>query len=158
MRDLRIDVNKWDKEQEQLPIEQRSPPPGVYLGTCHSTKGAQWKNCYVVMPKGKFPFEPKPRSGDKPRTEEEMQAQVQRERRLAYVALTRPIQNLTVICPSSIEGKSAGVSSFVSEAGLVEGENVKRSSEGMSKEASIDGWSASRGSFAEPFEALEEVL
>lgn len=160
MRDLRIDTTKWDKEQEQLPIEKRSPPPGVYLGTCHSTKGAQWKNCYVVMPHGKFPLEPKPRPGDAPMSEEELKEQRQQERRLAYVALTRPKQNLTIICPDSVDGKGAGISDFVGEAGLSVGENVKRP-EGMTKEAAtVDDWSKlKRGTFVEADIAVDsEVL
>lgn len=115
-RDLRIDITKWDKEQAALPPEQRKPPPGVYLGTVHSVKGAQWKNCYVSMPKGKFPFEPPSKPGEPPPppNKEELES----ERRLAYVALTRAAVNLTVICPKVVGGKAAGVSPFVGEAGL----------------------------------------
>lgn len=123
-RELRIDITKWEKEQAALPPEQRKAPPGVYLGTVHSVKGAQWKNCYVSMPKGKFPFEPpqKPGQPPPPPNPEEMES----ERRLGYVALTRAAMNLTVICPSSVGGKAAGISPFVSESGLKPGENVQK--------------------------------
>lgn len=124
-RDLRIDLNKWEKEQEALPAEQRKPAPGVYIGTVHSVKGAQWKNCYVQMPKGKFPFEPKPRPGEDPPDPDKLHKEMQSERRLAYVALTRAAVNLTVVCPSVVDGKSAGISPFVAEANLKVGENVK---------------------------------
>jgi superfamily I DNA/RNA helicase len=115
-RELRIDISKWDKEQEALPPEDRKPPPGVYLGTCHSTKGAQWKSVYVQMPKGKFPFEPPAKPGEPPPppNPEELEA----ERRLGYVALTRAAMNLTVVCPKSVGGRAAGISPFVIEAGL----------------------------------------
>lgn len=147
-RDLRIDLTKWDKEQQALPPERRSPAPGVYLGTVHSVKGAQWPTTFVQMPKGKFPFEPKPKPGEPPPDPEEMQEQLEGERRLAYVALTRAAKNLTVICPSSVGGKAAGVSPFVDEADLTLGENVAKAgtpaavaaevAEVAKKEAAVD--------------------
>lgn len=125
-QDLRYDINAWEKEQEALPPDQRKPPPGVYLGTVHSVKGAEWKNCFVQMPKGKFPFERKPKPGEPPPDPEKMKREIEGERRLGYVALTRAISKLTVICPNAVGGKAAGVSPFVDEAGLTIGENVER--------------------------------
>lgn len=135
MKDLRTDIVKWDKEQESLPPEKRSPPPGVYLGTVHSVKGAQWANTYVSMPKGKFPFEPpvKPGSMVDPVVAAE---QLESERRLAYVALTRAAKALTVICPKVVGGKPAGISSFVNESGLTIGQNVP--SPGKPAEAPVE--------------------
>lgn len=124
MRDLRTDVNKWYKEQASLPPERRSPPPGVYLGTVHSTKGAEWKNVTVAMPANKFPMMPPVKPGEPPPPPEEMEKRLEDERRLGYVALTRAINNLTIVCPQVVGGKPAGVSPFVSEAGLSVGENV----------------------------------
>jgi superfamily I DNA/RNA helicase len=117
--DLRIDVDKWKKEQRDKPPDQRVPPPGVYLGTVHSVKGAQWENVFVQMPAGKFPIDPPRDPNDPPPTEEEMAEQLEQERRLAYVALTRAGTNLSVVCPRQIAGsKAGGVSPFVEEAGL----------------------------------------
>lgn len=125
-RDLRIDITKWDKEQEALPPEQRKAPPGVFIGTAHSTKGGQWPNVYVSMPAGKFPFKPPQKPGDPPPDPEEVKAEMEAERRLGYVALTRAAMNLTVICPNVVGGKAAGISEFVGEAGLKVGENVPK--------------------------------
>ena len=125
-RELRVDITKWDKAQEALPPEDRKPPPGVYIGTVHSTKGAQWANCYVQMPKGKFPFEPPVRPGEEPKPEAVLQEEMESERRLGYVAITRAAKNLTIVCPSEVGGKAAGVSPFVDEAGLTVGENVTK--------------------------------
>jgi ATP-dependent exoDNAse (exonuclease V) beta subunit len=48
-----------------------------------------------------------------------MAEQLEQERRLAYVALTRAGTNLSVVCPRQIAGsKAGGVSPFVEEAGL----------------------------------------
>jgi len=117
--DLRIDVDKWKKQQRDKPPDQRVPPPGVYLGTVHSVKGAQWENVFVQMPAGRFPIDPPRDPNDPPPTEEEMAEQLEQERRLAYVALTRAGTNLSVVCPREIAGtKAGGVSPFVEEAGL----------------------------------------
>jgi superfamily I DNA/RNA helicase len=124
MRDLRTDLTSWYREQNSLPPEKRSPPPGAYIGTVHSVKGAQWPNTFVSMPKGKFPMMPPKRPGQPPPPPELMARQLQDERRLAYVALTRAGKNLTIVCPQTVGGLDAGVSQFVSEAGLKMGENV----------------------------------
>lgn len=125
-RELRVDITKWDKEQAALPPEQRKAPPGVFISTVHSVKGAQWTNCYVQMPKGKFPFEPPVKPGQPPPDPEARKQEMESERRLGYVALTRAAVNLTIVCPKAVGGKAAGISPFVSEAGLRVGENVQK--------------------------------
>lgn len=127
-KDLRIDLNVWDKENPG------KTPPAVYLGTVHSVKGAEWTNTFVQMPKGKFPIEKPRKEGEEEelppevqaRKAQKEQAELEAERRLAYVALTRAAKNLTVVCPSIVGGRKAGPSFFVSEAGLVSGENVPK--------------------------------
>jgi superfamily I DNA/RNA helicase len=123
-KELRYDITAWDKQQEAKPPEERQPPPGVYLGTVHSTKGAQWKNTFVQMPAGKFPFQPPAKPGSEPPPPEVIEKEMQQERRLGYVAITRAIDNLTILCQNEVNGKPAGVSPFVAEAGLHLGENI----------------------------------
>ena len=118
-KDLRTDLFAWTKTQENLPAEQRKPPPGVYLGTCHSTKGAQWRSTYVQMTAGNFPNEPKIKPGEEPPTPEKVEKNLQSERRLAYVALTRAEKNLQILCPTRMIGGGGGVSKFVKESGLL---------------------------------------
>lgn len=110
-RELRTDLDEWYKNN-------LDPPPAVFLGTIHSTKGGQWKNVTVQMPEGKFPMEPRVVAGEPPPPPEEIKAKLEDERRLAYVALTRPKENLTIMCPKIVNGKGAKVSRFVGEAGL----------------------------------------
>lgn len=126
-KELRYDIDAWERSQADLPPEGQKPPPGVYLGTVHSTKGAQWPDVFVQMPKKRFPMEPRPPEGRAPTEKEEaqMEAEYKAERRLAYVALTRPSRNLRVISPMQYDGNPAGLSPFVEEAGLSVGENVK---------------------------------
>ena len=121
--ELRIDPDEWEKKEieESVPLAKRTAPPGVYLGTVHSTKGAEWNDVTLLMPKGKFPMERKPR---KPKNNEvpeiplqSAESVMESERRLGYVGLTRAKTTLTVLCPG-------GPSPFVGEAGLKMGQNV----------------------------------
>lgn len=129
-KDLRIDPVEWDKLQKDVPLDQQTKPPGVYMGTVHSVKGAEWEDVTVMMPKGKFPSERMPRKPEKNTVPEEQlvspEEQLESERRLGYVALTRAIKDMTILCPKIVNGKPAGVSPFVGEAGLAIGENVKK--------------------------------
>lgn len=121
--ELRIDPDVWDKKQEDegIPLAQRTAPPGVYLGTVHSTKGAEWEDVTLLMPKGKFPMErvpPKPRPNVVPENDfVDAETKMESERRLGYVGLTRAKKTMTVLCPG-------GFSPFVGEAGLKAGQNV----------------------------------
>jgi superfamily I DNA/RNA helicase len=119
MRDLRTDTDKWVKDQRRkAPEDREKAPPGVYVGTVHSTKGSEWKTTFVQMPKGKFPIMFKTKPGAPPPDPEKEEKRIEDERRLGYVALTRAAQNLRIMCPKVVGGKAAGVSPFVDEAGL----------------------------------------
>lgn len=133
-KDLRIDPDKWEKQNPGVPA------PGVYLGTVHSVKGAEWDDVTVLMPAMVFPFVPgfrKPREDECPEVplfSEEVEREC--ERRLGYVALTRAVKNLSISCPyeavlartppgAAPPDRMAALSPFVHEAELKLGENVK---------------------------------
>ena len=94
------------KSYKDDPDGEDKAKPAVTIDTCHGWKGLEAKHMWVPMAGGVFPHA---RSvGD-----EELAS----ERRLAYVALTRGRDNVTVICPKVNHiGKPAGVSQFVTEA------------------------------------------
>lgn len=118
------------------------PPYHFYISggaiVHNSTKGAQWDNTFVAMPKGKFPMEPPQRPGEAPPPPEETAKQLEDERRLGYVALTRAAKTMTIICPSEIGGKAAGVSPFVMEANLKLGENIPKPGSQQAAQAEAD--------------------
>jgi superfamily I DNA/RNA helicase len=131
---LRIDPDKWEKEQQKLdPGMRREKPPAISLSTVHKVKGAQWKNVTVLMPKGLFPMERKPREDEPPPDPVVEAARMKAERNLAYVALTRAAVNLEVTCPMN-----KGVSPFVFQAGLAPGENVKKPSSDHPEEVTVE--------------------
>ncbi len=120
-KDLRMSATQWDREQRALHPDDpgaRLKVPAVTLSTTHSVKGAQWPDTTVVMTAGKWPMAPRKLEA---RREEEFLT----ERQLAYVALTRAAENLTVISQAlDAKGRPLQMSSFIVEAGLVRGENV----------------------------------
>jgi len=135
---LRVNKKAWDLSQEALHPDDpsaRLKAPAVTISTVHSVKGAQWADTTVVMTAGKFPMNPRPLSDDKDedslnpdqqmRLAERREKDFLTERQLAYVAMTRAAENLTIISQDR-EGKNRlPVSPFIVEAGLVAGENVK---------------------------------
>jgi len=129
-----------EDKMSKLSKKDRKKPPAVFLGTVHSVKGAEWPTTYVQMPAGIFPYEPPPpKEGDPPLTEAELEkraAELETERRLAYVAITRAEEKLTILCPKKVGGRDTGGSQFVGEAGLSVGENVPET--GLLVEPGVD--------------------
>lgn len=86
--------------------------PAVLVGTVHGWKGLQAKHVYAVMAGGVFPHfktDQAAREGDEKAHDE--------ERRLAYVAITRGEDTVTVVSPqSNYHGKAAALSRFVMES------------------------------------------
>jgi len=95
------------KHKDDNPDAADYHEPAVVIDTCHGWKGLETKHIFVPMAKGVFPH--KASEGD----EEQMAS----ERRLAYVALTRGENSVTIINPMVTHtGQPGGVSQFVGEA------------------------------------------
>lgn len=103
---------------------------GMIVG--NSVKGAEWNSVAVVMTHGTFPMAPRKIPGEEKLSPEKQAILAQRreddfltERQLAYVGMTRAGSNLTVISQNrDSKGRVIPPSSFIIEAGLVDGENV----------------------------------
>ncbi len=86
--------------------EDQTPPDAVTVDTVHGWKGLEVKHLYAPMAGGTFP-------SAKTETEDEMES----ERRLAYVAITRGEDSVTLLAPRvNLMGKAAGISPFIVEA------------------------------------------
>ena len=80
---------------------------GVILSTIHGVKGMEFKNVFIIdCNEETIPHK------------SSMEDNLEEERRLFYVAITRAIKNLYVFSPKTIRGKFSDVSRFVAEAGL----------------------------------------
>lgn len=80
---------------------------GVILSTIHGVKGMEFKNVFVIN----CSEETIPHKSS-------MEDNLEEERRLFYVGITRAINNLYVFAPKTIRGKFSDISRFISESGL----------------------------------------
>jgi hypothetical protein len=102
-----------EKAQKKTPDSKEDwKEPAVLIGTVHGWKGLEAKHVYVCMAGGVFPnfkTDDKASNGEAHAYDE--------ERRLAYVAITRGENSVTVVSPqASYLGKPSAMSRFVSEA------------------------------------------
>lgn len=87
--------------------ESKDVQDGVILSTIHGVKGMEFKNVFIINS-----------------TEEiiphksSMEENIEEERRLFYVAVTRAIDNLYIFSPKTQKGKFKDISRFVLEGGL----------------------------------------
>lgn len=86
---------------------------GVILSTIHGVKGMEFKNVFIIN----CVEETIPHKSS-------IEENLEEERRLFYVAITRAIKNLYVFSPKTIRGKFGDVSRFILESGLEEESNV----------------------------------
>ncbi len=95
----------------------------VLLSTVHGVKGMEFNHVYLInLVEGIIPHE------------QSLEENIEEERRLFYVAITRAINNLTLILPNIVQGKPRKPSRFLKECnftqdivntkGIVEGENI----------------------------------
>ena len=112
------------KDADEHGGEKDRKKEAVTIDTCHGWKGLEAIHMWVPMPEGTFPHA---NSGD-----------VDSERRLAYVALTRGRDTVKVLCPKeNLMGKPAGISKFVLEA-CIPGEAVDESQKTASSKVALD--------------------
>ena len=85
---------------------------GVIFTTMHSAKGLEFKNVYIIgANEGTIPHEKSYEIDD----EEKKNDQIEEERRLMYVAMTRAEENLTLSSPINKYGKKAFKSRFLDD-------------------------------------------
>ena len=86
---------------------------GVILSTIHGVKGMEFKNVFIIdCNEETIPHK------------SSMEDNLEEERRLFYVAITRAIKNLYVFSPKTIRGKFSDMSRFILESGLEEESSV----------------------------------
>lgn len=81
----------------------------ITLATLHSAKGLEFKSVFIIDAN----------EGIMPYKKAYLDKDIEEERRLFYVGMTRAIHDLTICSVKSIHGKTSEISRFVVEAGLV---------------------------------------
>jgi DNA helicase-2/ATP-dependent DNA helicase PcrA len=97
-------------------------PPGDYadMMTVHRAKGLEWKRVYVVgFAQGMIPHHRSMRFFDEEKTQI-IPDSIEEERRLAYVAITRPKDKLFVSWPKLHLARTLSCSPFLSEMGITD--------------------------------------
>ena len=85
---------------------------GVIFTTMHSAKGLEFKNVYIIgANEGTIPHEKSYEIDD----EEKKNDQIEEERRLMYVAITRAEENICISSPTNKYGKRVSKSRFVED-------------------------------------------
>jgi superfamily I DNA/RNA helicase len=103
-------VNRIRGKATKLNVRDEDRSKAVVLDTCHGWKGLEAKHVWIPMESGKFPADA--------REDENPNAKLASERRLAYVALTRGRDSVTIINPrrDSKGIEYEGESRFLAEA------------------------------------------
>ncbi|RDY29225.1 ATP-dependent helicase [Romboutsia weinsteinii] len=105
---------------------------GVIFTTMHSAKGLEFKNVYIIgANEGTIPHEKSYDIDDEERKNE----QIEEERRLMYVAITRAEESLYISSPLNKYGKKATKSRFIDDAKTSKEEYRKK----IEKENMING-------------------
>jgi DNA helicase-2/ATP-dependent DNA helicase PcrA len=96
------------KVEDELSKPKTEEKDAVLMSTIHSVKGMEFKDVYIInCVQGNLPYCRGDREND-----------IEEERRLFYVGITRAKENLYLSMPSYIRGKSRAVSPFIEECGI----------------------------------------
>lgn len=99
-------------KSELLDNKQNKNTDGVIFTTMHSAKGLEFKNVYIIgANEGTIPHE---KSYDLENKEKKLE-QIEEERRLMYVAITRAEENLYISSPINKYGKKVSKSRFIDD-------------------------------------------
>lgn len=105
-------LNHVDNVKEEIE-KSKIVKDGVILSTIHGVKGMEFKNVFIIN----CDEETIPHKSS-------IEDNLEEERRLFYVAITRAIKNLYVFAPKTIRGKFSDMSRFVLESGLEEESSI----------------------------------
>lgn len=100
-------IDAYTKELEELYKEQANQPEGVALSTLHSAKGLEYEEVYLIdVNEGVMPYKKAVLDQD-----------IEEERRMFYVGMTRAKKNLHLFSVKQLNQKDADISRFIAETG-----------------------------------------
>ena len=104
-----LHIQEYTDELREKARMKKENPNAVTLSTMHSAKGLEFKSVFIIDAN----------EGVTPYKKAVLDKDLEEERRLFYVGMTRAIENLTICSVKELHNKASEVSSFVYEAGLV---------------------------------------
>lgn len=108
-----LHIQEYTDELREKARMKKENPNAVTLSTMHSAKGLEFKKVFIIDAN----------EGITPYKKAVLDKDVEEERRLFYVGMTRAIEELTICSIKELHNKAAEVSPFVYEAGLVKENN-----------------------------------
>ena len=99
-------IREYTKQMKLMALSKESDPNAVTLATLHSSKGLEFENVYIIDAN----------EGIMPYKKAVLEKNVEEERRLFYVGMTRAKTSLSVYSVKSVNDKSAQASRFVRES------------------------------------------
>ena len=109
-----LHIQEYTQELREKAKRKQENPNAVTLSTLHSAKGLEFKVVFIIDANQDIT----------PYKKAVLDKDIEEERRLFYVGMTRAIDTLTICSVKELHNKSANVSQFVVEAGLEIRENL----------------------------------
>lgn len=99
-------IEAYTKELEELYQDQNQQADSVALTTLHSAKGLEYENVYLIdVNEGLMPYK-----------KAVLDADIEEERRMFYVGMTRAKKNLHLFSVKQLNQKDADISRFIAES------------------------------------------
>lgn len=99
-------IESYSKELKELYKMQNQNPKSVSLATLHSAKGLEYETVYIIdVNEGLIPYK-----------KAVLDQEIEEERRMFYVGMTRAKKNLHLFSVKELNGKDAEISRFVKES------------------------------------------
>ncbi len=105
-----LHMQEYAQELREKAKQKNENPNAITLSTMHSAKGLEFASVFIIDAN----------EGITPYKKALLEKDVEEERRLFYVAMTRAIETLTICAVKEIHNKPAEVSRFIAEAGTTE--------------------------------------
>ncbi len=108
-------IKAYGEELQEKAKRKNENPNAITLSTLHSAKGLEFKSVFIIDAN----------EGVTPYKKAVLDKDVEEERRLFYVGITRAIEQLSICSVKELHNKSVEISRFVEEAGLIPIEQMK---------------------------------
>jgi superfamily I DNA/RNA helicase len=123
------------KMQSTTKDEEKRKEDAVQLMTIHKSKGLEWQNVSVISLNNNI----------LPHKKAETEEAFKEERRIAYVAVTRAIKNLTVSFVANFRNRPVMPSVFIAEMGLSASSAIEQHEEKLQENKELSGGSIFSG-------------
>lgn len=98
-------IDEYTKKMQQMAKQKNVDTDAITLATLHSSKGLEYENVYIIdANEGVMPYK-----------KAVLEKDIEEERRLFYVGMTRAKTNLSIYSVKSLNDKESSISRFVRE-------------------------------------------